>query len=45
MILEVKMNSNGELLASKIIPVRMSRQGIPQIDQHFRTVSLLRLFN
>ena len=45
MILEVKLNSAGDLLSSKIIPVRMSRQGIPQIDQHFRTVKLMRSLN
>jgi poly-gamma-glutamate capsule biosynthesis protein CapA/YwtB (metallophosphatase superfamily) len=45
MILEVKMNPYGELVGSKIIPVRMNRQGIPQIDQRFRTVSLLRYLN
>jgi poly-gamma-glutamate capsule biosynthesis protein CapA/YwtB (metallophosphatase superfamily) len=42
MILEVKMNPYGELVGGKIIPVRINRQGIPQIDQRFRTVSLLR---
>lgn len=45
MILEVKMNPYGELVGSKIIPVRMNRQGIPQIDQRFTTVSLLRYLN
>lgn len=42
MILEVKLNSQGELVAGKIIPVRMDKQGIPRIDQNFRTVGLLR---
>ncbi|MGI8499768.1 MAG: CapA family protein [Hassallia sp.] len=45
MILEVKMNSYGELVGSKIIPVRMNQQGIPHIDQRFTTVSLLRYLN
>jgi poly-gamma-glutamate capsule biosynthesis protein CapA/YwtB (metallophosphatase superfamily) len=45
MILEVKLNSLGNLVSSKIIPVRMNRQGIPQIDQHFRTVKLIRSLN
>lgn len=45
MILEVKMNPYGELVGSKIIPVRMNRQGIPQIDRRFTTVSLLRYLN
>ncbi|ARV60455.1 metallophosphatase [Nostocales cyanobacterium HT-58-2] len=42
MILEAKLNSRGDLVSSKIIPVRLNRQGIPHIDQHFRTVGLLR---
>lgn len=42
MILEVKLNSSGNLISSKIIPVHLDRQGIPQIDQYFRTVGLLR---
>jgi hypothetical protein len=42
MILEVKLNSQGDLIASKVIPVHLDSQGIPHIDQHFRTVGLLR---
>lgn len=42
MILEAKLNSQGNLVSSKIIPVHLNHQGIPQIDQHFRTVGLLR---
>ncbi len=45
MILEVKLNSVGDLVSSKIIPVRMDNQGIPQIDQTFRTVKLMRYLN
>ncbi|MEM9925694.1 MAG: CapA family protein [Cyanobacteria bacterium P01_D01_bin.50] len=45
MILEVKLNRWGNLVGSKIIPVRMSSQGIPYIDQSFRTVGLLRYLN
>ncbi|MGJ5632785.1 CapA family protein [Nostoc sp. CALU 1950] len=45
MILEVKLNPAGDLVSSKIIPVRMDRQGIPQIDQSFRTVKLMRYLN
>lgn len=45
MILEVKLNSEGDLVSSKVIPVHLNRQGIPQIDQHFRTVGLLRYLN
>ncbi|WP_337907213.1 CapA family protein [Iningainema tapete] len=42
MILEVKLSSQGDLVSSKVIPVRMDSQGIPHIDQYFRTVGLLR---
>ncbi|MEA5575531.1 CapA family protein [Anabaena sp. UHCC 0451] len=45
MILEVKLNAKGNLVSSKIIPVHLNRQGIPQIDQYFRTVGLLRYLN
>ncbi len=42
LILEVKINSEGKLVSSKIIPVHLNRKGIPFIDQRFRTVGLLR---
>ncbi len=42
MILEVKLNSQGDLVGGKIIPVHMNRQGIPYIDQQLRTVKLVR---
>jgi poly-gamma-glutamate capsule biosynthesis protein CapA/YwtB (metallophosphatase superfamily) len=42
MILEVKLNQAGELVGGKIIPVHMDKQGIPRIDQNFRTVRLVR---
>ncbi|MBW4668445.1 MAG: CapA family protein [Cyanomargarita calcarea GSE-NOS-MK-12-04C] len=45
MILEVKLNLSGNLESGKIIPVRMDRQGIPHIDQRFRTVGLVRNLN
>ncbi|MDB9375722.1 CapA family protein [Nodularia sphaerocarpa] len=45
MILEVKLNSQGDLVAGQIIPVHLNRQGIPEIDQRFRTVGLLRNLN
>ena len=45
MILEVKLNPAGNLISSKIIPVRMDRQGIPHIDQRFQTVRLMRYLN
>jgi poly-gamma-glutamate capsule biosynthesis protein CapA/YwtB (metallophosphatase superfamily) len=42
MILEVKLDQTGKLIGGKIIPVRMDKQGIPHIDNRFRTVGLLR---
>ncbi|BAZ10493.1 putative poly-gamma-glutamate biosynthesis protein [Calothrix sp. NIES-4071] len=42
MILEAKLNQAGELIEGKIIPVHMDKQGIPHIDQNFRTVRLVR---
>ncbi|MBF2067496.1 MAG: CapA family protein [Calothrix sp. C42_A2020_038] len=42
MILEVKLNKAGDLVEGKVIPVHMDKQGIPQIDQNFRTVRLVR---
>jgi poly-gamma-glutamate capsule biosynthesis protein CapA/YwtB (metallophosphatase superfamily) len=45
MILEIKLNSAGDLVSSKIIPVRMDQQGIPHVDQRFQTVKLMRYLN
>ncbi len=45
MILEVKLNSQGDLVGGRIIPVHLNSQGIPEIDQRFRTVGLLRKLN
>ncbi|MDZ8028327.1 MAG: CapA family protein [Nostoc sp. DedQUE01] len=45
LILEVKLNSSGNLVSSKIIPIRMDKQGIPQVDRHLRTVKLMRHLN
>ncbi len=45
LILEVQLNSVGSLVSSKIIPIRMDRQGIPQVDRHFQTVKLMRYLN
>ena len=42
MILEAKISQEGKLLGAKIIPVHLNSQGIPYIDQNFRTVGLLR---
>ncbi|WP_334786007.1 hypothetical protein [Nostoc sp.] len=32
-------------LSSKIIPMRIDRQGIPHLDQRFQTVILMRYLN
>ena len=45
MILDVKLNPEGDFLSGKIIPVRLNKQAIPYIDQSFRTVGLLRSLN
>ena len=45
MILEAKLNPEGDFLSGKIIPVRLDKQTIPYIDQSFRTVGLLRSLN
>ena len=45
MILEVEISPKGSLEQAKIIPVRMNGQGIPYIDQNFKTVQLVRYLN
>ena len=45
MILEVKMSPQGSVEKAKIVPVRMNKQGIPYIDQNFKTVRLVRYLN
>ncbi|MBW4633437.1 MAG: CapA family protein [Iphinoe sp. HA4291-MV1] len=45
MILEVKLNSQGDFVFGKIIPVHLDAQGIPHFDKRFRTVGLLRYLN
>ncbi|OUL37369.1 metallophosphatase [Nostoc sp. T09] len=45
MILEAKLNSKGNLVSGKVIPIHLDRQGIPRVDQRFRTVGLLRYLN
>lgn len=42
LILEVKLNQQGDFVSGKIIPVQLNRQGIPYIDQQFRSVQLIR---
>ena len=45
MILEAKLNPEGDFLSGKIIPVRLNQQAIPYIDQGFSTIGLLRSLN
>ncbi|MCL1471999.1 CapA family protein [Argonema antarcticum] len=42
LILELKLNPQGDFVSGKIIPVQLNRQGIPYIDQQFRSVQLIR---
>ncbi len=42
MILETTLDAQGNLESAKIIPVLMNSQGIPYIDNNFKTVGLLR---
>ncbi|MCL1463475.1 CapA family protein [Argonema galeatum] len=42
LILEVKLNPQGDFVSGKIVPVQLNRQGIPYIDQQFRSVQLIR---
>ncbi|CEJ48180.1 CapA family protein [Umezakia ovalisporum] len=45
MILGVILDSQGKLVGGQIIPIYLNKQGIPEIDQYFRTVGLLRYLN
>jgi poly-gamma-glutamate capsule biosynthesis protein CapA/YwtB (metallophosphatase superfamily) len=42
LILEVKLDAEGNFASGKVIPVVMDERGIPQVDSYFRTVGLLR---
>ena len=42
LILQVKMNAEGNFVSGKIIPVQLSGQGIPSIDNDFSSVGLIR---
>ncbi|MDC0832450.1 Capsule biosynthesis protein capA [Geitlerinema sp. FC II] len=42
LILEVKVNLDGDLVSGKIIPVHLGSDGIPRIDNYFRSVGLIR---
>ncbi|NQE36171.1 CapA family protein [Microcoleus asticus] len=41
LILDVKMTPQGDFVSGKIIPVELNRQGIPSIDDDFRSVGLI----
>lgn len=45
MILDMKLNPEGDFLSGKIIPVRLNNQAIPYIDNGLSTVRLLRSLN
>jgi len=42
LILDVKMTPQGDFVSGKIIPVELDKQGIPSVDQDFRSVGLIR---
>lgn len=42
MILQTELNSRGNLKSAKIIPLMMNKQGIPYVDQSYRTVKLIK---
>ncbi len=42
LILDVKMNPQGDFVSGKIIPVQLNSRGIPFIDDDFRSVGLMR---
>ncbi|MCU0546385.1 MAG: CapA family protein [Oscillatoriaceae cyanobacterium Prado104] len=42
LILDVKMNPQGDFVSGKIIPVELNSRGIPFIDGDFRSVGLIR---
>lgn len=42
LILEAKINQDGDFLGGKIVPLQLNRQGIPQVDNSGQTISLVR---
>jgi len=42
LILDVKMNPQGDFVSGKIIPIALNGQGIPYLDDDFRSVKLIR---
>jgi poly-gamma-glutamate capsule biosynthesis protein CapA/YwtB (metallophosphatase superfamily) len=42
LILEAKVNPQGDFIEGKIIPVQLNSQGIPALDQRSKSVNLIR---
>ena len=42
LILDVKMTPQGDFVSGKVIPIALNRQGIPSVDDDFRSVGLIR---
>jgi hypothetical protein len=42
LILDVKMNPQGDFVSGKIIPIELDNRGIPYVDNDFRSVRLIR---
>lgn len=42
LILQVELNAEGDFVSGKIVPVHLDGEGIPYIDQDFRSVQLIR---
>ena len=42
LILDLKLDTEGNFIDGKIIPVQLDRRGIPYIDKQFRSVQLIR---
>jgi poly-gamma-glutamate capsule biosynthesis protein CapA/YwtB (metallophosphatase superfamily) len=43
MILETKLNQNGDFVSGKITSIRLDKQGIPQLDKYNQTSKLMNL--
>lgn len=42
LILKVQMNAEGDFVGGRIIPVALDNNGIPKLDDYFRSVALIR---
>lgn len=43
LVLEVELNNRGDFISGKIIPIHLSRDGIPYRDRYGRSIKLIRL--